>query len=229
MAQRKAWNQAMAGLGAQPPGLRQASARRSDRHRSAKHSRREKARKSVHQFDSSEDQRLYFAAARIDALEEVVDSSLPNAEDEEEFEIHEEEDGLRSEGGGTGCSNRRRRTGRVGTLGKKTQSTPTELPKRFKPRTLASCLIEDAGRADGVTKQYLEAEARPTTSGLSQYPRRKFCPVTGLFGKYTDPKTGIPYADLQALEQIRERVPPWISVGGLTTYAETVKSLRDEE
>ena len=63
--------------------------------------------------------------------------------------------------------------------------------------------------------------------------KRKFCPVTGLFGIYTDPKSGIPYADLTALEQIRERAPPWmnssVANSGNATYFEAMNSLRGEE
>ena len=65
-----------------------------------------------------------------------------------------------------------------------------------------------------------------------RYPkRRKFCPFTGLEDVYMDPKSGIPYASLKALEQIRERQPPWILQGnaGTASYYEAVKSLRNED
>jgi len=82
----------------------------------------------------------------------------------------------------------------------------------------------------------LDAKARPPRTAQERWYRhlkkRKFCPVTGLEGLYTDPKSGIPYANLKALEQIRERQPPWIlqgSSGGVASYFEAVKSLRNED
>ena len=67
--------------------------------------------------------------------------------------------------------------------GKKIDGT---IPKRLKRRTLASILVEDPSRLDGMTKQYLDSEALPLQS--SKYPPRKIFPVTGLLGIYTDPK-----------------------------------------
>ncbi|CAL9069012.1 SWR1 complex subunit 2-like isoform X1 [Musa acuminata AAA Group] len=37
------------------------------------------------------------------------------------------------------------------------------------------------------------------------YPRKSFCVITGLPAKYRDPKTGLPYATLEAFKLIRER------------------------
>jgi hypothetical protein len=51
------------------------------------------------------------------------------------------------------------------------------LPKRFHPRSLASTLVEEANREDGVSRAFLNAEARLTKS--KQLPARKFFPVTG--------------------------------------------------
>lgn len=50
-------------------------------------------------------------------------------------------------------------------------------------------------------------------------------------GLYTDPKSQICYANLDALEQLRERPPPWLSSfgGGSAAYHDTLKSLRNEE
>jgi len=56
------------------------------------------------------------------------------------------------------------------------------MEKRFKSRSLASILIEESGRSDGIVKEYLEAEARPTSQNKVVYPKRKFFPVTGLLG-----------------------------------------------
>jgi len=116
--------------------------------------------------------------------------------------------------------------------GKRTTSKSKErnkavVPKWMKPRTMASILIEESARKDSIVKLYLDAEARPTESHVV-YPTRKFCPVTGLMGLYVDPKSRIPYATMTALEQIQERIPPWMSSsGGSATYYETVNSLRN--
>ena len=87
-------------------------------------------------------------------------------------------------------------------------------------------LLEEINRDDGVAREWLSAEARDKQK---QTPSRKFCPVTGIEGIYTEPKTGIPYANLQALEQIQERPPPWMTLGGGLAYHEAVKSIRDED
>jgi hypothetical protein len=96
------------------------------------------------------------------------------------------------------------------------------------PRPLASILVEEASREEGAARAFLDAEARLLNPN-QQLPRRKFCPVTGLKGIYTEPKTEIPYASLKALEQIRERAPPWMTLNGNPAYWEAAKSLRDEE
>jgi hypothetical protein len=46
---------------------------------------------------------------------------------------------------------------------------------------------------------------------------------------YTEPKSGIPYASLKALEQIRERPPPWMTLTGSAAFYEATKSLLDGE
>ena len=143
-------------------------------------------------------------------------------------DVEEEYDELDDVNGDGGIVGGRKRKG-----GKK--KTAVGIPKRFKPRSLASVLIEEASwRKLGKARGYLDAEALPRkgASGEILYPPRKFCPVTGLEGLYTDPKSGVPYADLTALEQIRERVPPWMGAstgGGTASYYEAVKSLRSEE
>ena len=142
-------------------------------------------------------------------------------EEEEEFDEMNDADAGGGGGylGGGGSRSKRKRKG--------TASASTKagvLPKRLRPRSLASILIEESSRPDGVVRMYLDAESRPPPS---RYPPRKFCPVTGLFGVYTDPKSGIPYANLKALEQIKERAPPWMTLGGSAAYSEAVKSLKD--
>jgi len=207
-AQRRAWNDAMrsaAGAAALPKSLQvSTTARRSDRRR--KQSRREKARKVTNLGDaSSEDFR---AAVWLDALENV-DPAGGGADDDEEYDELEELETKRK---------------------KRKSATATKagvLPKRFKPRSFASILLEEAGREDGTAKAYLDSE--PLLPKNQIKPARKFCPVTGLEGIYTEPKSSIPYANLTALEQIRERAPPWMALGGTASYWEAIKSLRGDE
>ena len=272
-------------------GARRAgSNRRSDRHKKlSKQARRNQARKSTN-FNNENgeggdganlDQAKYQAALRIDALEGTIDhglgadgvdgddeydeleSLLDSANGDDDYTLDESEKSKFS-------SKRKRGKSTRGGRNKKNNSIRT-LPKRLKARSLASLLIEDSTRPNGVTQKYLAAEARPhhpdisvtqptppqpftekqdtnitpthtnlntkaiITTKRKNRPKRKFCPVTGLFGIYTDPKSGIPYANLQALEQIRERAPPWLNtsnstyVNGNATYFEATNSLRGNE
>jgi hypothetical protein len=210
-AARKAWNEAMrATAGANAllhiPGLQtKPSKRRSDRHK--KQERRARARK----VQSVEENAEYREAVWADALEGVDPTAT--VDDEEEYDELEE---LESSG-----KNKRRR--------KATASRAKEgvLPKKYLPRTLASILVEEASREDGVAKEFLNAEARLPRA--QQLPRRKFCPVTGMEGIYTEPKSNIPFANLRALEQIRERPPPWMTLGGSAAFLEARKSILDDE
>jgi hypothetical protein len=145
----------------------------------------------------------------IDALE-GVDPSAPAPEEDEEYdELDDLED--------------RKRKRRPGNSKK---SKAGVLPKRFLPRSLGSILVEEASRPDGVARAFLAAEARVPQH--QQFPRRKFCPVTGLLGVYVEPKSGIPYASMRALEQIQERSPPWMTLGGSAAFFEAAKSIEDE-
>ena len=83
--------------------------------------------------------------------------------------------------------------------------------------------MEEVTREHGVAREFIQAEA--TLPPNQQLPPRKFCPVTGLFGIYTDQKSGIPYANLKALEQIQERTPPWMNLSGTAAYLEATKSI----
>lgn len=218
---RQAWNEAMASAGQRIPGT---SISRRSSSRAKKHSRRDRARKSTTAGDDGDgvDAELYRAATRIDALEDVVDDP-DNDEDEEEYDELEEVEG----GGGAKRKRKRRGGGGGGGASKKKRGAQAgAIPKRLKARSLASILLEEAGRSDGVVKQYLGAESKPPPP--RRRPRRKFCPVSGLVGCYNEPKSGIPYANLQALEQIRERAPPWMNRGGSAAYSEAVKSLKEE-
>jgi hypothetical protein len=228
-SQRKAWNDAMRSAVATIPGSSSLSlARRSDRQK--KHMRREKARKGLDQLESTTGQKEYRAAAHIDALEDVVipeeEDDADGQKDDEEYVDDEDED---DQEGGASDQKQRKRRRKTGVKKKQSsikQRSSSKIPKRWKPRSLASILMEEASRPNGgVVKKYIAAEARPIPPF---YPLKKICPVSGLFANYTDPKSGVPYANLKALSQIQERVPPWITVGGATAYAETIKTLTNE-
>ena len=202
---RKAWNDAMrsaAGVNALPAELKpRTNKRRSDRKK--KQDRREKARKTTAIGDKE-----LLAAAWMDALEDIAPSGPADDDDS-----YDELDELGDE-----KKRKRKRT--------KTKNEAGVLPKRFKPRPLASILLEEMSREDGVAKDWLNQEARDTTK---KPVIRKMCPVTGLYGIYTEPKTRIPFANLKALEQIRERPPPWMTLSGSLAYHEAAASIRDEE
>jgi hypothetical protein len=208
IAARKAWNEAMkatAGATGLDPALQQRNQKRRSG-RNKKQERRTKARK-VQSLGENEE---YRAAIWMDALEGVDPSGVPAEDDEEYDELDELDDKKRKKKRGASAK------GKAGVL-----------PKRFHPRSLASILVEEANREDGASRAFLNAEARLTKS--KQLPARKFCPVTGTEALYTEPKSGVPYSNLTALEQIRERAPPWMSLGGSAAYIEAVKSIRDEE
>ena len=209
MSQRKARNEAMrsaAGAHALPPGLQLKNTKqRSDR---KKQGRRDKARKVVG-IGGSESKEI-LAAAWMDALEDIQGTGALGGEDDDSYD---ELDELENKG--------KKRNKR----GSSKKAEAGALPKRFKPRSVASILTEEFSRFDGVAKQWLDSEARSLRQVL---PSRKFCPVTGMEGIYTEPRTGIPYANLKALEQINERPPPWMTLVGSLAYHECVKSIRDE-
>ena len=220
---RNAWNEAMrsaAGAAALPPSLQaRTQKRRSDRRK--KQDRRDKARKVsslVGGADGDGQGQEILAAAWMDALEDVPASAATADDDDSYDELEDDQD---TKGG----SNKRKRSGgrRSGGGGDAAKGV---MPKRLKPRTVASILLEEVNRDDGVARSWLDAEARMPPE--RQVPRRKFCPVTGMEGVYTEPKTGIPYAKLSALEQIRERPPPWMTLGGALAFHEAARSIRDE-
>lgn len=224
-AQRKAWNEAMKAAGAKIPSSGASSGvagRASDRRR--KQSRRDKARKSsVYGGDgvggSSLEEREYRVAIHLDMLEGVTENASGGGDEDDEYDEFEDLDD-EDDKKGKGAKKKRKRKS-VARSSKASSSSS----KYLRPRSLASILIEEANRKDSTAGQYVAAAVR-------QYGNtsRKYCPVTGLFGIYTEPKSGIPYANLKALEQIRERAPPWMNLGssGNATYFETVKTLRND-
>ena len=215
-AARKAWNDAMkktAGATLLPPALQgRPTKRRSDRHK--KQDRRAKARKVLHSASENDEFRT---ALWVDALEGVDPAVAAAADDDDEYDALED---LQDDEDGGGSKKKKKRPA-ARRKGKGQQAKPGVMPKRFLPRSLGTILVEDPNRA-----AFLAAEAR-VPPNQQQLPRRKFCPVTGIEGIYTEPKSGIPYSSLKALEQIRERPPPWMTLGGAATYHEAVKSIED--
>jgi len=223
-----------AGTSALPAALQpRTQKRRSDRRK--KQDRRDKARKTtaVYGIESKE----LLSAAWMDALEDVPLSTGNNAGTgvADDDDSYDELDELESKTKG----NKRAKGGRRKPT-KKQQELTGILPKRFKTRSLATILLEEVSRDDGVARAWLDDEARipPYRSNKTKYigthqilqiPAKKFCPVTGTEGTYTEPKSGIPYASMKALEQIRERPPPWMNLFDSIAYHEAVKSIRDEE
>ena len=210
-SQRKAWNEAMRSAAGISLAIQ---SRRSDRQK--RQQRQQKARKGTYadgSMGSNLEEMEYRNAVRIDHLEECVHDDYEEPEQEDEYN---EEDEIEPSRG--------KRAKRKKSVPKKKRSNVDVAAKRMKPRSLSSILVEEASRNSSRVKHYVEAEALP---GNVVYPARKFCPVTGLFGVYKDPKSGVHYANLKALEQIQERLPPWLSHGGSATYSETMKSLRN--
>ena len=238
-AQRKAWNEAMrsaAGAAAMPAALQsKTTKRRSDRRK--KQDRRDKARKTT-AVQGPESKQL-LSASWMDALEDVAAITGDNGggDGDDSYDELDELESKPTKGGnkrGARGGSRRKPT-------KKQQELAGSLPKRFKPRSMANMLLEEVNRDDGVAFAWLADEARiarhstssntntNSTTKFLRLPARKFCPVTGMEGIYTEPKSGLPYANLKALEQVRERAPPWMNLGGSMAFHEAVKSIRDEE
>lgn len=231
-AARKAWNEAMkatAGSVALPPALQERKQkRRSDRHK--KQERRTKARKVMTGYNNNNgdddddiETKEYQMAVWIDVLEGVDPALEAAAQDDldEEYDELNELDGGKA---GTGTNGKKGRKKRNSITKSKAQGV---LPKRFLPRTVASILIEELSREDSIAKEYIQAEGK--LKKHEQLPVRKFCPVTGLIGKYKEPKIGcISYSTITALEQIRERPPPWMMIsGGAAAYLDIVKSIQN--
>jgi hypothetical protein len=200
---------ATAGAGALPPAMRgHKQKRRSDRHKS-KQGRRSMARKVLHNANDTDE---YRTAVWVDALEGVDPSAAAPDDDEEYDELEDLQD-----------EKKRKRPRKS-----KGQQKVGTMPKRFLPRSLGTILVEEANRGeDGAARAFLAAVARVPAD--QQLPRRKFCPLSGTFGIYTEPKSGIPYSSLRALDQIRERPPPWMTtLSGAAAYYEATKSIEDE-
>ena len=130
-----------AGVNALPAELKpRANKRRSDRRK--KQDRREKARKVQSLGDDASKELL--AAAWMDALEDIAPSG-PAADDDDSYDELDE------------LGDEKKRKRRKST---KKANTAGEFPKRLKPRSLASILLEEMNREDGVAQEWLGNEAR---------------------------------------------------------------------
>lgn len=197
---RRAWNQAMKATAPALPPKRQ---RRSDRNKAE---RRTKAARKGGMFMEEE----LRTALWIDALEDVPAQQQQQDDADEEYDELEEIEGK--------SKKRKAKQRSAKQHGKK-----KTMPKRFLPRSVGTILLEESARPDGVAMHYLDAIAQCS----NPLPARKFCPVTGRFANYVDPKSKIPFANLRALEQIRERPPPWMTLSGSAVYQEAVKAIRE--
>jgi hypothetical protein len=249
---RRAWNDAMkvtAGAAALPPALQQGNAtkRRSDRHR--KQDRRIKARKgslygsSSNMSGESQADRDYRIALWVDMLEGIDPTANTGGEPDEDEEYDELEEFEES------TKKRKKRTTNKRET-KKGKSKVSAIPKRYLPKSLGAILLEEAYRpAIGTTdvvdsdneinaaRCFIASEARlvENTETAPILPRRKFCPVTGAIALYTEPKSGVPFTTLRALEQIRERAPVWMMMttaaahnnNSVASYYEAVKSIEE--
>lgn len=210
-AARKAWNEAMKQTAGAVLSTAGPQKRRSDRHQQNKKDRRKQARR-VQQFESEE----FRTAVWVDTLEGVDLSAV--VENDDDQEDYDELDELL----GDGKKKKRKRKEKTTVSSKK-----GVLPKRFLPRPLANILLDEHTRADGIALAWLQAEARLPVH--QQRPPPKLCPVTGVPAPYVEPKSGIPFSGLRALEQIRERPPPWMTLGGTAAFLETSKTIQGEE
>uniref|UniRef100_A0A7S1BTJ0 Vps72/YL1 C-terminal domain-containing protein n=1 Tax=Corethron hystrix TaxID=216773 RepID=A0A7S1BTJ0_9STRA len=208
-----------------------------------KKKRSDRARKKV-DTDDSEEGRNYRDACRVDMLEDVVVSGSGGGDDDDEYDefFGEKEENEKKTGTGRGS-----RRGKASSAASNANGSGSDR-KYLRPRSLASLLIEESSsrapddtgeNVSSVLAGYLTAEARvnPTSKHNEKGGRTDMdpiCPVTGLMAIYRDTKVGgdgvhrIGYATLEALEHMRERLPPWCNPPGGGAYYEAVESLRDD-
>lgn len=218
-AARKAWNDAM--KASAPTHIRGAARPRKRRSERRARTCKTSATTATSAAESAELQRSIW----VDALEEVdahaQDQGAAAGQDDDAYNEYEELDGGNDDDGDKAKSKKRRASRKAAP--KKAAAAH----KRFLPRSLGTILLEEANtRPDGVAQEFLRVQA---TNDGTPLPARNFCPVTGLPGLFRDPKSGIWYSSYAALEQIRERPPPWMALtgGSHATYYEAVKSIQE--
>jgi hypothetical protein len=150
-------------------------------------------------------------------------------EHDDEFDIIEDLEEATKKNGGKSRRNTKTRRSLKGKGSRSTSgSSVVPLPKRLRPLSLSSILMEERNRSDGIALAFISCEQ--PLSLEQQLPRRQFCPVTHRVAAYREMKTGIPYASnsRHALEQIQERPPPWLLINGTASYWETVNSFKEK-
>ena len=103
--------------------------------------------------------------------------------------------------------------------------SPCSSPQ-LKPLSLSHLLLSSF-TASGLTSpayHYAKSLAPPPS-----VPPPHYCEVTGLPGSYKDPKTGMRLGNLEAVEMVREKVPPWVSnvAGGGCEWFQAVGEIRE--
>lgn len=215
-SKRKAWNEAMSMTTDSITHTRSSNRQ--------KKNRRENVRKITIKNsleNSTIDSEEHVIASRIDRLEGVINFQDEEAEQEEYIDSH---DGNLKR---FSCVTKRYKI--WNGIRHSSSNKNDTITEEYKPRSFSSIIVEEAslGR-NGICHDYIKAEAKPTIK-LLRPPERKICPVTGLFGLYVDPKSGIPFSKVSALKKIRDHPPPWLnSSRGITTssYFEALKSLK---
>lgn len=215
---RKGWNDAMKAT-APSHVLRTQQRRRSERRGRRPQKQHRSTTAAGGLLDSVELQRALW----VDTLEGVdisaavtgEDDNLDGDEDDDVYDAFEELDG-------DGNNKKRKKKKPKRKTNRKPNSS-----KRFQARSLGAVLLEEASREDGIASELLATHATTSTP----LPQRHFCSVTGLPGRYRDPTTGLWYSTYGALEQIRERPPPWMSLSGgaNATFLEAVRSIEDHQ
>jgi hypothetical protein len=58
--------------------------------------------------------------------------------------------------------------------------------------------------------------------------RQAVCDATGKPAKYTDPVSGLQFADPKALAMLREQMPSWVKATAISPYWDAVRTLLEE-
>ena len=135
-------------------------------------------------------------------------------------------------GKGKGKSQSKRKRGQTRPRSSKGRRKKIAKPvKKRRVKSLAEILLDEnatkLSKVDPLGElaepDYISATVKP-----SRYPPRKFCVVTGQFGKYKDPESSLYYASLKTYRTLKEQPPPWVRSSGIAPYFEAIESIRDD-
>jgi len=123
----------------------------------------------------------------------------------------------------------KRKTSKVSKSRKSSKTTVKAKPavaKRRRVRTLHELLLDENARKlatcqtleDIDSPDYISARASP-----SRYPKRKFCAVTHVLAQYTDPESHLPYANMKALQKLKEQPPRWVKATSNAPFHEAMR------